>query len=429
MALDTSEYLPSPARRRQRQHRAYDEANDSRPRIRGVGRAGVTWAASSLAVRSRLVFLPNSACHSLLRRCAVPLTGSLLLLAANGVTVSAAGKSTKTTTPTKASGKTATAAAKVPVSGKATAKVTLPAPVTPGKDLTGWESLTDAEWPKSLDAVRAKAINSSIRVHRAPDDFAPALQMTSGKSAFGDIAFLALGKRDEWVRVLLPLRPNGSVGWVRASDVTLDRMLYRVVIEVNTNTLSVEGPGGNIVTTKVALGTNNTPTPTGLFYVREIVPQANPNGGLGPVALGLSGLSEELHSFSGGFGRVAIHGTNAPGKIGTDVSHGCVRMDNVNITRLAKLLPLGTPVEIVSTRSDLVSDSARKTSDWIAVARPLGLEPISSLTEPGASTTSPATSTTPTRSVSTSTVVQVGVTVPPVSTTAPAASTTTAPAA
>ena len=371
--------------------------------------------------------LPLPARRSLMRRCAVPLTGSLLLLTANGVAVSAAGRSTKTTTPTRASGKSGTP--KVPISAKATAKVTLPPPVTPAKDLTGWESLTDAEWPKSLDAVRAKSINSSIRVHRAPDDFAPALQMTSGTSAFGDIAFLALGKRNEWIRVLLPLRPNGSVGWVRASEVALDRMAYRVVIEVSTNTLSVDGPDGNIVTTKVALGTNNTPTPTGLFYVREIVPQANPNGGLGPVALGLSGLSEELRSFSGGFGRVAIHGTNAPGKIGTDVSHGCVRMDNVNITRLAKLLPLGTPVEIVSTRSDLVSDSARKTSDWIAVARPLGLEPISSLTEPGASTTSAATSTTATRSVSTSTVVQVGVTVPPVSTTTPPSSTTTAPAA
>jgi lipoprotein-anchoring transpeptidase ErfK/SrfK len=28
------------------------------------------------------------------------------------------------------------------------------------------------------------------------------------------------------------------------------------------------------------------------------------------------------------------------------VSHGCVRMDNVEITELAKILPLGTPVQI-----------------------------------------------------------------------------------
>ncbi len=334
----------------------------------------------------------------------------------------------KTPAKTKASSNAGAASSKSPFSVKTITKNTLPAPVTPGKDLTGWESLTDAEWPKSLDAVRARAINLSIRVHRAPDDFAPALQMTSGTSAFGAIAFLALGKRDAWVRVLLPLRPNGSVGWVRASEVTLERMPYRVVIEVSTNTLTVDGPGGNIVTTKVALGTNNTPTPTGLFYVREIVPQANPNGGLGPVALGLSGLSEELRSFAGGFGRVAIHGTNAPGKIGGDVSHGCVRMDNANIAKLAKILPLGTPVEIVSMRSDLVSDKARQTSDWIAVTRPVNAELVSSLTEAGTSpttTTSTTTTTAASGSTASSTVVQVSVTAPPVSTTSPATTTTT----
>lgn len=339
------------------------------------------------------------------------------LVAANADIAVAATKTTKK--PAKSSAKTAPN----PIVVKAPTKTTLPAPVTPSKDLQGWESLSEREWPKSLDAVRAKSINSSIRVHRAPDDFSPALQMTSGKSAFGAIAFLALGKQNDWVRVLLPLRPNGSVGWVRSSDVTLDKMAYRILIEVDTNTLTVEGPEGNIVTTKVALGTNNTPTPTGLFYVREIVPQANPNGGLGPVALGLSGLSEELRSFAGGYGRVAIHGTNAPGKIGADVSHGCVRMDNANITKLAKLLPLGTPVEIVSTRKNLVIEGARQTSDWIAVARPVAVEPSSVLVE-SASTLAAAPAAGTAATQTTTSVVQAGSTVAPTSAPTPAPTTT-----
>lgn len=342
----------------------------------------------------------------------VRMAGALVLVTSLPLSATAASKTNKT----------GRYRAVPPVSAKTVAKATLPPAVTPAKDLIGWESLTEKEWPKSLDAVRARATNTSIRVHRAPDDFSPALQMTSGKSAFGAIAFLALGQRTDWVRVLLPLRPNGSIGWVRTSEVALERMPYRIIIEVNTNTLTVDGPDGTIVTTKVALGTNNTPTPTGLFYIREIVPQANPNGGLGPVALGLSGLSEELRSFAGGFGRVAIHGTNAPGKIGTDVSHGCVRMDNATITRLAKLLPLGTPVEIVSTRSDLVADSARLTSAWIAVPRPAPGERPSALTDTGvaASTTLPTGSIPSTTSVVASapgsTVVQAGVTVAPTTT-------------
>lgn len=285
-------------------------------------------------------------------------------------------------------------------------KTTLPAAHTPKSDLVGWELMAETEWPKARDSVRAAAINPSIRVHRSPDDFSPALSMQKGKSAFGAIAFLALGRRGDFIRVLMPLRPNGTVGWVKASDVTLDRLQYRIVIEVDRNMLTVEGNDGVIVSTKVALGTNNTPTPTGLFYVREIVPQANPNGGLGPVALGLSGLSEELRSFAGGFGRVAIHGTNAPGKLGGDVSHGCVRMDNPNITKLAKLLPLGTPVEILRTRTDQKSEAERLGSLWMdqTINPPANLAalPVVTATDatlpgavPVAATVAPTSSTVP----------------------------------
>ncbi len=286
--------------------------------------------------------------------------------------------------------------------------------------------MAETEWPKARDAVRAAAINPSIRVHRSPDEFAPALSMQKGKSAFGAIAFLALGRRGDFIRVLMPLRPNGTVGWVKASDVTLDRMQYRIVIEVDRNMLTVEGNDGVIVSTKVALGTNNTPTPTGLFYVREIVPQANPNGGLGPVALGLSGLSEELRTFAGGFGRVAIHGTNAPGKLGGDVSHGCVRMDNPNITKLAKLLPLGTPVEILRTRSDQKSESDRLASVWIdqTIIAPANLASLPTMTVtdatlPGAV---PVASTATTTVAPTNSIVPVSTSIAAPTTTAPPSS-------
>jgi lipoprotein-anchoring transpeptidase ErfK/SrfK len=53
-----------------------------------------------------------------------------------------------------------------------------------------------------------------------------------------------------------------------------------------------------------------------------------------------------LTSFAGGDGQVAIHGTNQPGLIGSEVSHGCVRVDNTTITKLARMIPLGTPVRI-----------------------------------------------------------------------------------
>jgi lipoprotein-anchoring transpeptidase ErfK/SrfK len=65
----------------------------------------------------------------------------------------------------------------------------------------------------------------------------------------------------------------------------------------------------------------------------------------GPLAFGTSAYSK-LSDWPGG-GVVGIHGTNEPGLIPGRPSHGCVRVRNDKITKLARLMPIGTPVRIV----------------------------------------------------------------------------------
>jgi lipoprotein-anchoring transpeptidase ErfK/SrfK len=86
------------------------------------------------------------------------------------------------------------------------------------------------------------------------------------------------------------------------------------------------------------------PTPTGTFFITELLEQSNPRGLYGPYAFGLSAYSNVLYSFGGGPGQIGIHGTNEPSLLGTSASHGCIRVANAVIARLARLLPLGTPV-------------------------------------------------------------------------------------
>jgi hypothetical protein len=43
---------------------------------------------------------------------------------------------------------------------------------------------------------------------------------------------------------------------------------------------------------------------------------------------------------------IGIHGNNDPSSIGRNVSHGCIRLPNDVVSRMAGLIPLGTPVEI-----------------------------------------------------------------------------------
>lgn len=154
------------------------------------------------------------------------------------------------------------------------------------------------------------------------------------------------GPVDGWVEVLLPVRPNGATGWIPTDQVDLTRNRYSIDLDVSRHELTVFRDGETLINTKVAVGTGATPTPIGRFYLTELLRPPDPDGVYGPFAYGLSGFSETLDSFNGGPGIIGIHGTNQPDLLGTDVSHGCIRVDNDIITELSTFLPLGTPVSI-----------------------------------------------------------------------------------
>jgi lipoprotein-anchoring transpeptidase ErfK/SrfK len=97
---------------------------------------------------------------------------------------------------------------------------------------------------------------------------------------------------------------------------------------------------------RVGVGRKGTHTPAGKFYIRDRLISTKPRGPYGPYAFGLSAYSKTLTDWPGG-GIIGIHGTNEPGKIPGRISHGCIRVKNAKIRKLYKMLPPGTPVEIV----------------------------------------------------------------------------------
>ena len=160
--------------------------------------------------------------------------------------------------------------------------------------------------------------------------------------------FLAVGSRPGWWQVLLPTPPNGSSGWVRAADVTTSTTMYRLTVDLSAHRLRVYRDGRLLVDTPAAIGTADTPTPGGQYYLTELLRTPDPGGPYGPYAYGLSGRSETLTRFAGHDPVIGIHGTNQPGMLGRSVSHGCIRVSNSVIRRLAGMLPLGTPVQITA---------------------------------------------------------------------------------
>jgi lipoprotein-anchoring transpeptidase ErfK/SrfK len=160
--------------------------------------------------------------------------------------------------------------------------------------------------------------------------------------------FAALGAvtgcRVAWYRVLVPLKPHGQTGYVRARDVRLRPLRTRLVVDLSTRRLTAFDRGRRILSAKVAIGARSTPTPTGRFYVNQRF-RDDPSGPYGWAAIGISAFSEVLHGWPQG-GPVAIHGTNRPSLLGLPVSNGCIRVSNETVKRLWRLAPTGTPVQV-----------------------------------------------------------------------------------
>ena len=273
-------------------------------------------------------------------------------------------------TPTK---QPATKAALAPGSGGGT-PVLVTKVWTPKIPLTGWSVVDDTSWPESGKALVVESRKTSLEVRKAPSIGSPGLLFQKGRSSTGPVTFLAIRDYGEWVQVALPVRPNMTVGWVRGAHVSRIAVTHRIVIELSSNRMWIEDNGKEVANYPVASGTGGTPTPTGLFYIRELVTQANTSGPYGPYIFGLSGHSDVLNSFAGGEGAIGIHGTNKPDSIGDASSHGCIRVANDVIIALTRTLPLGTPVEIVGDRSMLPTQrrSMAEPDAIVAVEAPPG---------------------------------------------------------
>lgn len=151
-----------------------------------------------------------------------------------------------------------------------------------------------------------------------------------------------------WVRVYLPRRPNGSLGWVHEDSVLVGRTSYYMQLSRAKRTLTVYRSGKRVKRFKVVVGKASTPTPAGQFAVHEIVPQ--PRGTvLGPYVLALTAYSNVLKQFGGGPGQTGIHGRSGSllaDPLGSARSHGCIRLDNAAVSWLAKRVPAGTALRI-----------------------------------------------------------------------------------
>ena len=152
--------------------------------------------------------------------------------------------------------------------------------------------------------------------------------------------------RRRWLHVLLPGRPNGLSGWIAQSRTIPLRTRWRLVVSLATRRVTAFRNGRRVRSFRAIVGKPSTPTPRGQFFIEEPVRLRSRDAGA-PFALATSARSEVLQEFAGGPGQIALHGIrNIGGRLGTAVSHGCVRLSTRAITWLVKRIRAGTPLTI-----------------------------------------------------------------------------------
>ena len=141
----------------------------------------------------------------------------------------------------------------------------------------------------------------------------------------------------------------------------------RIVVSIPDRKLALVEDGRVVKVYGTAVGAPASPSPSGTFTIVTRVTHPTwyhagkvvPPGKANPLGTRWLGLSTK------GYG---IHGTNVPGSIGRNVSHGCIRMRNRDVEELFELVRVGVTVELHAERDEQVAQIFPAPAEPVMVA-------------------------------------------------------------
>jgi lipoprotein-anchoring transpeptidase ErfK/SrfK len=167
------------------------------------------------------------------------------------------------------------------------------------------------------------------------------------QTEFGSPRALSVARvRGRWLGLTTSARPNGKLAWVEQDDpgVRIGRLRHSLHVDLSRRRLELRRGGRLVKRLSVSIGRPGSPTPTGRFAVTDKLRGSRFGPYYGCCILALSGYQPHPPPGWRGGNRLAIHGTNAPGTIGTAASAGCLRGADAGLELLMRRVPLGTPV-------------------------------------------------------------------------------------
>ena len=194
--------------------------------------------------------------------------------------------------------------------------------------------------------VVAVAAVDLLEVFDDPDDDEARWLLPDPGPGNGPRTLLVLDTEQDWLQVSVPVRPNGTMGWVRSGDVSTATYRARIIVDLYRGRLEAWEDGALVAQGAIASGAEETPTPPGGFFVTEIQEHTDPATGDTTWLIGTSAYSEAIDPTAEGEPAVAILAVGDASHLSQAISLGCVRIHPDVLERLA-LLPLGTPVQIL----------------------------------------------------------------------------------
>jgi len=250
-------------------------------------------------------------------------------------TVSTTALPSTVVTTTAASSTVVTTTMALPSTTRWTAPTTIPEPEP-----------TSATATPDTPFVVAVATVDMLEVFDEPNDDEARWLLPHPGPEDGPRALLVLDSEQDWLRVSVPVRPNGTMGWVRGGDVSTATYRARIIVDLYRGRLEAWENGALVAQGAIASGAEETPTPPGGFFVTEIQEHIDPATGGATWLIGTSAYSEALDPTAEGDPAVAILAVGDAAHLSQAISLGCVRIHPDVLERLA-LLPLGTPVQIL----------------------------------------------------------------------------------
>jgi predicted small secreted protein len=157
--------------------------------------------------------------------------------------------------------------------------------------------------------------------------------------------YSVIEQKDDWVAVLTPFTENGEPLWLELDP---DRLkagssVWNIEVDLSEFETRVFENGKLVKSFPVSIGMPTAPTPTGTFAITDTF-RGGLNAAYGCCALATTARQVNLPSGWLGGDRIAFHGTTGP--LGAEVSHGCIRAADEDVSDMVDMIPPGTPVEV-----------------------------------------------------------------------------------